>query len=162
MTTTTRIASLLAGIALSVFAAVSASADSLESLIESAEATFGGEAYAAGSIGGFAEVQLLSGDRLIEALYNAETGQLVDSETFGSGRIVQRVATALDVAVLSLVDAITAAQDAAGPGDVLEADLLISRRNSGRRFLVDLRTDDGIFDVIVDSQTGRIIRIIRD
>lgn len=159
---TGRIGSCFAGIVLSVVMSASAAADSLESLIESAEATFSGEAYAAGSIGGFAEVQLLSGNQLVEALYDAETGQLLDTESFGSGRFAQRVAAALDVAVISLVDAITAAKDAVGPGDVLEADLLISRRNTGRRFIVDIRTDDGVFDVIVDSSTGRILRIIRD
>jgi len=137
-------------------------AQSLESFIEAAEATFGGEAYEAGRVGSFAEVTLLSGNQLIEALYNANSGQLLDSEAFGSSRLVQRIAAALDTAVLTLPEAIEAAEDAVGPGEVLEAALLVSRRNSGRLFLVDIRTDDGIFDVIVDSATGRIIRVIRD
>ncbi len=139
-----------------------AMAQSLGSFIEAAEATFGGEAYEAGRIGNFAEVQLVSGDQLIETLYNAETGQLIDSEAFGSSRLVARVANALDRAVLTLEEAIEAAEAAVGGGDVLEAALLVGRRNSGRAFLVDIRTDSGIFDVIVDSATGNIIRIIRD
>jgi hypothetical protein len=49
-----------------------------------------------------------------------------------------------------------------GPGEVVEADLLVSRRIGGRAFVIDIRTDDGVFDVIVSSTTGNIIRVIRD
>ena len=154
--------SVLAASLLLVLSAGAAFADSLTEIIASAESNFAGVAYEAGSVGAFAEVQLLSGDSLIEAIYDAESGALLDSDTFGSPRLVQRVATAVDTAVISLADAIAAAEDAVGPGEVLEALLLVSRRNSGRRYLVDIRTDAGIFDVIVDSQNGNIIRIIRD
>jgi hypothetical protein len=151
-----------AAAALLVLCASSASAQSLEALIAAAEATFGGEAYEAGRVGAFGEVQLLSGDQLIETLYDFDSGQLLDSEAFGSPRLVQRVAAGLETAVLSLSEAIDAAE-AAVPGEVLEAALLVGRRQSGRVFIVDIRsTDGGIFDVFVESATGRVIRIIRD
>ncbi len=152
---------LLVG-SLMVLGAATASAQSLDSFIDAAEATFGGEAYEAGRIGNFAEVQLLSGNQLVEVLYNAQTGQLLDSESFGSPRLVGRVATALDTAVIPLSEAIAAAEQAVGPGEVLEAVLLITRRSSGRAYLVDIRTDSGIFDVIVSSANGQIIRVLRD
>lgn len=136
--------------------------DSLQDFIAAAEATFGGEAYEAGRIGSFAEVQVLSNGELIEALYDGETGALLDSDAFGSPRFVQRIATALDTAAITLPEAITAAENAVGGGEVLEALLQVGRRNSGRRFIVDIRTESGIFDVIVDSATGNVIRIIRD
>lgn len=137
-------------------------AQSLEAIIDNAETTFGGEAFEAGRVGSFAEVQVLSGGQLIEAVYDFDTGQLLDSDNFGSPRLVQRIAAALDTAVLSLDEAIAAAEAAVASDDVLEALLLVSRRGAGRRFLIDIRTNDGVFDVIVDSQTGAILRIIRD
>lgn len=137
-------------------------ASSLDPAIEAAEQTFNGEAFSASAVGRFVDVEVLSGNQVVEALYDAETVQLAASEIYGSPRRVQRVQAAVDQAVLSLVDAIAAAEAAVGPGDVLEAELLLSRRNPGSRYLVDIRTADGIFDVVVDSATGQIIRIVRD
>lgn len=137
-------------------------ASSLQSTIETAEQAFGGEAFSAEAIGRFADIEMLSGNQLISALYDAETGQLIDSEVYGSPRRLQKVSAALDRAVLSLVEAIEAAEGAVGPGEVLEAALLLGRRNGGRQFIVDIRTDEGIFDVIVNSITGQVVRIIRD
>jgi hypothetical protein len=74
----------------------SATAQSLEALIAAAEATFGRKAYEAGRVGAFGEVQLQSDNQLIEALYDFETGRLLDSEAFGSPRLVQRVVAGLD------------------------------------------------------------------
>lgn len=143
-------------------AAGPALAASLPSIIEDAEQTFGGEAFDAETYLRRSEVDVLSGNEIIEAVYDAETGELIFSEVYGSRRLVERVAAALDQAVLSLLDAIEVAEDAVGPGEILEAALSISRRRSGKIFVVDIRTDGGVFDVFVDSATGEIVRVIRD
>ena len=155
-------ASFVATGLLAVLSSGTAFAQSLESFIDTAESTFGGEAFIAEKFGRFAEIQLVSGNQLVEALYDTNTGQLIESDIIPSSRLVQRFANALDIAVITLSDAIDAAEAAVGGGDVLEAALLVGRRNSGRRFLVDIRTDSGVFDVLVDSANGNIIRVIRD
>lgn len=144
------------------FSAASASDQSLEAVIEAAQAQLGGEVYDASRIGRFAEVELLSDNRLIDAIFDFESGQLIDSEVYGSPRLTSLVDKALDRADLSLIAAIDAAEAAVGPGEVLEAALRVGGRQGGRQFIVDIRTGDGTFDVIVDASTGAIVRIIRD
>jgi uncharacterized membrane protein YkoI len=154
--------SAVAAAALITFGASSANAQSLEAVIEAAQAQIGGEVYDASRIGRFAEVELLSGNRLIDAIFDFDSGQLIDSEVYGSARLASRVERALDRADLTLIEAIDAAEEAVGPGEVLEAELRVAGRQGGRQFIVDIRTSEGIFDVIVDASSGRIIRIIRD
>lgn len=140
-----------------------AAASTLQSTIAAAEQAFGGEAFSAGKLGAFSEVEVLSNNQLIETLYSNASGELVDSEAYGSPRRVDRVQTSLDSAQISLSDAITIAEDAVGPGEVLDAELQVSRNSTRNgRFLIDIRTDAGVLDVIVDAVTGRVLRIIRD
>jgi hypothetical protein len=153
---------VIAASLLLVMGSGAALAQSLVSMIDAAETAFGGEAYAVESLRNIVEVKLLSGNQLIEIRYHADSGALLDSEVYGRPRVVQRVATSLNAAVLTLPEAIGIAEGAVGRGEVLEAELQVSRRISGRRFLIDIATDDGIFDVLVDSRTGRILRVIRD
>ena len=139
-----------------------AMAQSVQDFVATAESAFGGRAYAVERYNLYIEGQLLSGNQLIEAEYEPRTGRLIDSEVIGGPRAVQRVAASLNLATLSIGDAIDAAQRAVGPGEVLEAALRLSGTNRGRQFIIEIRTSEGIFDVIVASRTGRIIRVIRD
>jgi uncharacterized membrane protein YkoI len=152
---------LMAGLVM-ILASAPAAAASLESIIEEAELTFAATVYDADLYRGFAEVELLSNDGLIEAVFDRETGQLIESELYGTPRRTQRVARAVERAELSILDAIAAATAAVGPGDVLEADLIVSGRRSGRVFMVDVRTAEGDFDVAVSARNGRILRVISD
>ena len=139
-----------------------AAAQSLTAVISAAQAQLGGEVYDASRVGSFAEVELLSNGRLVDAILDFETGELIASEVYGSGRRAAQIGTALDRAVLTLPEAIDAGLEAVGPGEVLEAELRVAGRQSGRQFVVDIRTASGVFDVIIDAADGRIIRIIRD
>jgi uncharacterized membrane protein YkoI len=134
----------------------------LEDVITEAEQAFGGVAFAAETYRGVTEIKILAGNQIIEAQYNTDTGLLIDSEIYGRQRLVQRVSGAIDQAALSLAEAVNAAHAAVGQGDFLEIVLLTSRRNSGRYYLVDMRTADGVFDIVLDSTTGNVIRIVRD
>ncbi|WP_139559506.1 PepSY domain-containing protein [Methylotetracoccus oryzae] len=154
--------SIVATVLLLVLGSGAAMAQPLQDFIATAESAFGGRAFVAERYNRYVEVQLLSGNQLIEAEYDRITGQLVDSDAFGSPRRVQRVTARLNRATLSLGDAIDAAQRAVGSGEVLEAELRVSGRNRGRRFIVEIRTNAGVYDVIVASATGRIIRVLRD
>lgn len=153
---------IIATVLLLVLGTGAATAQSLQEFIATAESSFGGRVYAAERYNSFVEVQLLSGNQLIEAEYDRLSGRLVDSDVFGSPRRVQRVGASLVRATLPLADAIDAAQRAVGPGEVLEAELQLSGRNGGERYIIEVRTAGGIFDVVVASTTGQIVRVIRD
>lgn len=157
-----KFAAAVAATASMLFAAAPAAAQSLTSVIAAAQAQLGGEVYDASRVGNLAEVELLSNGRLIDAILVLETGELIASESFGTGRRAAQVGTALNRAALTLPEAIDAALEAVGPGDVLEAELRVTGQQSGRQFIVDVRTGSGLFDVIVDAANGRIIRIVRD
>lgn len=159
---TRKLAATMAATAAVLLGSGHAAAQSLTAVITAAQAQFGGEVYDAGRIGSLAEVELLSNGRLIDAIVTFEGGQIVDSESFGSARRVAQVGAALDRAALTLPQAIDAALRAAGPGDVLEAELRTAGNQSGRQFVVDIRTASGVVDVIVDAANGRIVRIDRD
>lgn len=159
---TTVIRSMLAAGLLLTFATGSALAATLEELIAAAETTFGGEAFDSELSGGRAEIDLLVGNQIVDALYDADTGALIASDTSGGPRRVQQVRAALATANLSLLDAVAAAQGAVGPGEVLEADLVVSRRVAGRIFIIDIRTGGGVLDVFVNSANGNIVRVIPD
>jgi hypothetical protein len=154
--------SIVATVLLLVLGSGAAMAQSLQDFIATAESAFGGRAFVAERYNRYVEVQLLSGNQLIEAEYDPRTGRLIDSDVFGRPRRVQRVAASLERATLPLGDAIDAAQRAVGPGEVLEAELRLSGRNRGGRYSIEIRTREGIFDVVVASATGRIVRVIRD
>lgn len=154
--------SVVATALLLVLGSGAAVAQSLQDFIATAESAFGGRAFWAERYSRYVEVQLLSGNQLIEAEYDPLTGRLIDSDVFGGPRRVQRVAASLNRATLPLGDAIDAAQRAVGSGEVLEAELRLSGTNRGRHYIVEIRTSDGIFDVVVASATGRIVRVFRD
>lgn len=154
--------SIIATVLLLFLGIGAAMAQSVQDFVATAESAFGGRAYAVERYNRYIEVQLLSGNQLIEAEYEPRTGRLIDSDVIGGPRAVERVAASLNLARLSLGDAIDAAQRAVGPSEVLEAALRLSGTNRGRRFIIEIRTREGIFDVIVASRTGRIIRVIRD
>ena len=148
--------------------ATPAAASSIRDAITAAEQQFGGQAFEVESYRengrAYIEVEVLSGNRIIEAEYSVGSGQLKDAETYGNPRRVARIASALDRSNLSLADAAQIAEDAIGPGKVLEAKLRITRQpqRNGKRFLVELRNDEGEFDVVVNSRNGRVLRIRRD
>lgn len=147
--------------ALMVFGAGAAKAQSMQDVIAAAQAQLGGEAFDAERIGSLAEVELVNNGRIIEGVFDYQTSRLVDSETYNNSRRASNAQSALNRATLTLPEAIDAAL-AASPGDVLDAGLVISGRNAGRQFIVDIRTATGIVDVFVDASNGRIIRIVRD
>jgi len=154
--------SIVPTVLLLVLGSGAAMAQSLQDFIATAESTFGGRAFVAERYNRYVEVQVLSGNQLIEAEYDRNTGRLIDSDAFGRPRRVQRVAANLARATVPLGDAIDAAQRAVGSGEVLEAELRLSGMNRGRRYIIEIRTRDGLFDVVVNSATGRVVRVIRD
>ncbi len=135
-------------------------AETLESIVASAETAFGGEASEAFRDGQVVEVEVMCGSKVVEAVYDAKTSELLDAETLPACRRGKRVARALDRAVLSLVDAMDVAKMAVGPGETLEAALPTAGRDGGRRFDIALRTSDGVFDVQVDAASGRLLRVV--
>ena len=137
--------------------------------IAAAESQFGGEAFEAERYRENGrpriEVEVLSGGEIYEAVFDVRTGRLVDWERYVQPRRASQVAAALQRARLSLIQATRRALQAKGPGaGVVEADLLLSpnAQTNGRRYEVDVRTRDGVFEVIVDALNGRIVRISRD
>lgn len=156
------VALLLTGIATPAFASP------IKNAIATAESQFGGQAfvaerYRAGGRG-YVEVEVLSGNRIVEAEYDVRSGQIMDAETYGNKRRVARIAAALERSRLSLADAAQIAEDAIGPGNVREAKLRISRQaeRNGKRFVVELRNNEGEFGVVVNSRNGRVLRIRPD
>lgn len=139
-----------------------ASAQSLRSIVEDAEFTFGGVAYDAYLEDGTVEVELLSGRQIVEVLFDLRTGRLLETDEYENRRRVQRVRQAIARSRISLLDAIDAAEAAVGRGKVLEAELTVRGRARGRRYVIDIETRDGTFDIIVNARSGRIIRVLED
>ena len=149
-------------------AASPALASPLKNAIIKAEQQFGGEAFLAERYREdgrtYIEVELLVGNRIVEAEYSVRSGQFNDAETYGTQRRVARIRAALNRAQLSLADAAQIAEDAVGPGTVQEAKLQIARKakRNGTRFVVEVDTREDDFDVIMASRTGRVLRIRPD
>jgi len=143
-------------------------ASPIKDAIAEAEWRFGGEAFEAELYRDegrtLVEVELLVGKRIVEAEYDVRRGRITDSEAYRSKRRVARVAGALERSRLTLYEVVQIADEAAGPGDVLEAELRLSRqaKRNGRRYEIELRNEEGLFDVIVNSRNGRVIRIRPD
>ena len=144
-------------------------ASSFTDAIVAAEQQFGGEAFKAERYRedgrSFVEVEVLSGNQLVEVYVRADNLRIVDSDTYGSPRRVARVAAALERASLSLVEAAELAKDALGRGQLREAKVQVTQQENrnGRRFIVELRnSDDEYFDVVLNSRRGDVIRITRD
>ena len=143
-------------------------ASPLQNAIAAAEQQFGGEAFEAERYreGGrtYIEVEVLSGNQIVEAEFRGNGNRLIDAETYGNPRRIARLGAALDRAELSLAEAVQIAEDAIGPGRVEEAKLRITRKpqRNGTRFIVEVRTEDGLFDVVINSRNGRVIRIRPD
>lgn len=143
-------------------------ASPINDAIDKSELRFGGEAFQAelyrenGRL--FVEVEVLAGNRIIEVEYDVRTGRITDSEAYRSNRRVARVAAALERSRLTLYEAVQIADNAAGPGNVREAKLRLSRqaKRNGKRFIVELRNEEGLFDVILNSRDGRVVRIRPD
>lgn len=148
--------------------ATPALASPIQDAIAAAEQQFGGQAFVAERYREdgrtFVEVEVLSGNRIVEAEYLVGSGQFVDSDTYGTKRRVARIRAALQRSQLSLADAAQIAEDAVGPGRVMEAKLRVTRqaKRNGKRFVVEVRNGDGEFDVVVNSGNGRVLRIRPD
>lgn len=155
-------AATVAATAAMLLGAGHASAQSLTAAISAAQAQLGGEVYDASRVGQLVEVELLSNGQLVDAILSFETGQIVTTEILGSGRRAAQVGAALDRAALTLPEAIDLGLQAVGPGDVVEAELRVAGNQSGRQFVVDIRTASGAFDVVIDAANGRVVRIVRD
>ncbi|MEM9383591.1 MAG: hypothetical protein AAGA68_00900 [Pseudomonadota bacterium] len=134
--------------------------ETLESLIASAETTFGGEACEAFHDGQLVEVEVVCDAKIVEAVYDANSCELLDAHVQPVGRRGKRVVRALDRAVLTLVDAMDVAKGAVGPGESLEAGLRTTGSDGGRRFEVILRTSEGVYEIQVDSASGRLVRVV--
>ncbi len=137
--------------------------------ITAAESQFGGEAFDAERYtqGGrdYFEIDVLSSREIYEAEFDAQTGRLIDWDSYNRPRRARYIAAALKRARLPLMEAIFTALEAKGPGaTAIDADILLSRdrRRNGRRYEVDVRTDDGVFEVVINALNGRIVRISRD
>lgn len=134
--------------------------EAVESVVAAAESAFRAEAFGAIRHGRFVEVELVDGSAIIEAVYDAASGELQDTQTLLSSRRGRRAAQALDRAVLSLADAMDVAKGGVGPGETLEACLHTAGASCGRRFDIVLRTSEGTFEVFVDAATGRLSRVV--
>lgn len=134
-------------------------AETLETIVASAESTLGGRACGALRQGPVVEVELICSSGTVEAVFEAETGELVETVSIGRSRRGKRMTRALDRTVLSLIDAMDVAKSATGPGETLEATLLCASRAGGRRFDITLRTSEDLFSVVVDATTGRLLRL---
>ena len=147
---------------------VTAMASSLQTVISDAEQLFGGQAFVAEAYreGGkrIVEVEVLSGNQIVEAVFDARSGVLIESEVYGNPRRIDRVSQALDNTKISLKRAAKKAEKAIGPGEVLEAELKVKRQKlkNGKRYVVEFRNEDGVFEVIVNSRNGKVVRIRRD
>ena len=136
--------------------------------ITAAEQQFGGEAFEAERYREDGrtriEVEVLSGNQIVEVLFNGRATRVLDVDTSNNRRKVARVSAALERADLSLAEATEIAEDAIGPGQVREAELRVSRdaERNGKRFVIEVRNDDGLFDAVVNSRNGRVIRIRPD
>jgi hypothetical protein len=135
-------------------------AETLETIVANAETTLGGRACWALHQGPVVEVELMGSSGTVEAVFEAETGELVDTVSVGPSRRGKRMARALDRTVLSLIDAMDVAKGAIGPGETLEATLLSAGRSGGRRFEIAVRTSDGTFSALVDAATGRLLQVL--
>jgi hypothetical protein len=134
--------------------------ETLETIIALAESAFAGEATEVFRNGPFVEVEVVSGTRIVEAVYDIETGALQMCHATAESRRGKRNARALGRAVLSLLDAIDLAKAAVGAGEVLRAALLSAASLGERRFDVRLRTRGGDVDVAIDPTTGRLVRAV--
>ena len=167
MNTRSAVVALMAGLVL-LLGTGSALATPLTRAAVAAEQQFGGQVFAAELYREdgkrLVEVELLSGGQIVEVVLNADSGRFLESDTYGSQRRVGRAMAALDVAQISLSQAIRAARGAVGRGQILEAELLVAgnQNTNGKRYIVDIRNQQGEFEVIVNSRDGRVMRIVRD
>ena len=155
-------------ISASLLASGVAVASPLADAVALAEQQFAGEAFEAELYREdgrrIVEVEVLSGNLIVEAVYNANTGALIDSDTYGSQRRVNRIRRALNRAEISLIDAIEIAAARLRPGRATEAELDIRRnpRRNGRRFEVEYISQGEEFDVYINSRSGRVVKIEED
>lgn len=160
--------SALAAAALFLFSSGAALASPLIKAIEAAEQQFGALAFEAEFFRErgqrLVEVELLSGNQIIEVIYNADSLQVIETDTYNNRRRVNLVTAALSQAQISLSDAARRARKAINGGQILEAALRVTANQNanGKRYVVELRKQQREFDVIVNSQDGDIVRIIRD
>lgn len=160
-------AALAVGLAFMVSAGA-AVASPLNQAIAAAEQQFGGQAFEAEFFREAgqrrAEVELLSNGQIVEVLFDADTGAIVEVDTYSNQRRIDRAAAALGRAEISLLDAARIARNTVGRGQILEAELRVTANQNanGKRYIVDVRNKQGDFEVIINSRTGSVIRIIRD
>lgn len=146
-----------------------ASASPLKTVIASAEQQLGGQAIAAELFRegnqDLVEVELLRGNQIVEAVFDADTAALVESEVLTRRFRVLLASRAVNVARLTLAEAIDAAEAAVGGGEAVDAELVLRARKprmNGRRYNVDVVTDDDDLDVLLNSRNGNTVRIIPD
>ncbi len=135
-------------------------AESLENIVAVAESAFDGEACLAFRDGARVEVELVCGAHLVEVVYDADSGELLDSQVVAGSRRCRRSARALSRSVLSLLDAIDLAKRALGPGEVLWAALATTAGDREHYFDIHLRTADASYDVHIDPNMGRLLRVV--
>jgi uncharacterized membrane protein YkoI len=150
-------------------AAVSANAklDKVDSIIL-AESAFNGEAFKAERYRQgqrvFYEVYVLSGNSIYEVVVNANRGNVVEWDRYNQKRRATRVSAALNNAQFSLIDAVEIAQEALPGSNAIEAKLRLSNNpnRNGKRFLVETRDGPELYDVVINSRNGRVVKIDRD
>ncbi len=135
-------------------------AASLKEVIESAQQQFGGVAFTAERYsrarGSVYDVELLlSGRRIVEAEFDANTGTLISSEIYRTPRRAERVSAALRRARISLLQAIEIAERRVPNSQTVDAEIKL-RRNF---YLVEVRAGSFLYEVLIDSRSGRVNRV---
>jgi len=134
-------------------------AASLQEIITVAEQQFEGVAFTAEIYTRASkrvyDVELLSGRRIVEAVFDAKTGNLLESEFYSSPRRSVRVSVALKRADISLLQAIDIAEKRVSNSKVKEGE--ISLRNN--QYLIEVRAGSLLYDVVIHSKSGRVIRV---
>ena len=145
-----------------------AMASGITRAINAAEQEFGGEAFEAERYReggrGVIEVDVLSGNQIIEVVFSGDGRQVLDVDTETNQREVARVTAALEWARVSLQEAVDIAGAAIDSKRVREVELVIKGREdrNGRRIIAEVVSDGDEFDVVLNSRTGRVLRIRPD
>jgi uncharacterized membrane protein YkoI len=158
-------------LALSLVLAATVSANTRIDKIDSimlAESQFNGEAFKAERYREgqriLYEVYVLSGNSIYEVVVNANRGRVIDWDRYDNRRWSARVSAALDRAQISLIDAVEIAREAVPGSNPIEAKLRVNNNpdRNGTRFLVETREGPELYDVVINSRNGRVVKIDRD
>jgi uncharacterized membrane protein YkoI len=137
-------------------------AASLQEIITVAEQQFDGVAFTAERYTRarkrFYDVELLRGRQIIEAVFDANTGNLLESEIYSSPRRSVRVSVALNRANISLLQAIDIAEKRVSNSRAIEAEIRLSHA----QYLIEVRAGTQLYEVVINSMSGRVIRVNLD